>query len=169
MLAPCRCRLLLLCGIGVWRYLQITIEIQLHLFCVQTKRIMCNTSLDTNNNPKTRMERFKEFCSLPGSRIAELPLSLFEPLNKWFGMAFTWLFDNPVTQWMAEIKDHHPKTFWISSVFGIPIAVVFYFYMIDLWLIGVFCSVVIVICLAIILAVICKICHMFFVITSNRK
>lgn len=130
---------------------------------------MCNITLDTNKNPKTRMERFKEFCSLPVSRIAERPLSLFEPLNKWFGMAFTWLFDNSVTQWMTEIKDNHPKIFWISSVFWIPIAVVFYFYMIDLWLIGAFSSVVIIISSAIILAVICKICHLITLITSKQK
>lgn len=107
------------------------------------------------------MERFKEFCSLPASRIAELPLSMFEPLNKWFGIAFNWLFDNLVTQWMAEIKDNHPKIFWISSILWIPLAIVLYFYAIDLWLIGAFISVAIIISLAIFLAIICKVCQIF--------
>lgn len=169
MLAPYRCRLLLLCGIGVWRYLQITIEIQpTPLFC-QYIRAMNTATLDTNNKPQRKMERFREFCSLPTSRIAELPLSMFKPLNKWFTHAFAWLFDNPITQWISEIKDNHPKIFWGTAVIWIPLAIVFYFYAIDLWFIGAFSSVVIIIGSAIILTVICKICHMFFVITSKRK
>lgn len=115
------------------------------------------------------MKYFMEFCALPASKIAELPLSMFKPLNKWSGIAFSWMFDNTVTQWMSEIKDNHPKIFWISSVVWIPLAIAFYFYAIDLWFIGAYSSVVIIIGSAIILTVICKICHIIFVITSKRK
>lgn len=169
MLAPYRCRLLLLCGIGVWRYLQIAIENCLHIFFYSYFRTMNNATLDTNNKPQLKMERFREFCSLPASRIAELPLSMFEPLNKWFGIAFNWLFDNLVTQWMSEIKNNHPKLFWISSVIWIPLAIVIYFYTIDLWLIGVFISVAIILSSTVILTLICKICHLFILIPSKRK
>lgn len=130
---------------------------------------MNNSNLDTSDNGESRMEQFKEFCSLPASRIAELPLSMFEPLNKWFGIAFNWLFDNLVTQWMSEIKDNHPKLFWISSVIWIPLAIVIYFYAIDLWLIGLFTSVAIIISSAVILTLICKICNLLILITSKRK
>lgn len=115
------------------------------------------------------MERFREFCSLPASRIAELPLSMFEPLNEWFGIAFNWLFDNPITQWMSEIKDNHPKVFWISSILWIPLTIAIYFYAIDLLLIGAFSCVVIIISSAVILTLICKICHLLILITSKRK
>lgn len=130
---------------------------------------MNNATLDTNNKAQRKMERFREFCSLPASRIAELPLSMFEPLNKWFGIAFNWLFDNPITQWMSDLKDNHPKVFWISSVIWIPLAIVIYFYTIDLWLIGVFTSVAIIISATVILTLICKICHLLFLIISKRK
>lgn len=169
MLAPYRCRLLLLCGIGVWRYLQIAIENCLHLFLCPYFRAMNNATLDTNNKSQRKIELFREFCSLPASRIAELPLSMFEPLNKWFGIAFNWLFDNHVTQWMSEIKDNHPKLFWISSVIWIPLAIAIYFYAIDLWLIGLFTCVAIIIGSAVILTLICKICHLLILITSKRK
>lgn len=115
------------------------------------------------------MEQFREFCSLRALRIAELPLSMFEPLNRWFGIAFDWLFDNLVTQWMSEIKDNHPKLFWMSSVVWMPLAIVIYFYAIDLWLIGVFTSVAIIISATVILTLICKICHLLFLIISKRK
>lgn len=115
------------------------------------------------------MERFREFCSLPASRIAELPLSMFETLNKWLGIAFNWIFDNLVTQWMSEIKNNHPKLFWISSVIWIPLAIVIDFYTIDLWLIGVFISVAIILSTTVILTLICKICHLFILITSKQK
>lgn len=167
MLAPYRCRLLLLCGIGVWRYLQIAIENCLHLFLCPYYRTMVKPTLDTYNKPQNRMERFKEFCSLPASRIAESPLGMFNIANGWFEIAFRWLFDNPVTQWMSEIRYNHPKRFWISSVLWIPLSIVFYFYAFDLLLIGAFFIVAIIISSAIILAVICKVCHMFFVITSK--
>ena len=130
---------------------------------------MNNVTLDTNNKSQRKIELFREFCSLPASRIAELPLSMFEPLNKWFGIAFNWLFDNLVTQWMSDLKDNHPKVFWISSAVWIPIAVVIYFYAIDLWLIGVFTSVAIIISATVILTLICKICHLLFLIISKRK
>lgn len=115
------------------------------------------------------MERFREFCSLPASRIAELPLSMFEPLNKWFGIAFNWLFDNLVTQWMSGMKDNHPKLFWISSVIWIPLAIVIYFYAIDLLLIGAFSCVAIIISSAVSLTLICKIFHLLILIISKRK
>lgn len=115
------------------------------------------------------MKRFREFCSLPASRIAELPLSMFKPLNKWFSLAFAWLFDNPITQWISEIKDNHPKIFWISSVVWIPLAVVFYFYTIDLLLIGAFSCVAIIISSAVSLTLICKIFHLLILIISKRK
>lgn len=115
------------------------------------------------------MERFKEFCYLPASRIAELPLGMFNIANRWFEIAFRWLFNNTLTQWMSEIKDNHPHIFWGSSILWIPLSIVFYFYAIDLLLIGAFSIVGIIISLAIFLAVICKVCHMFFVITSKRK
>ncbi len=169
MLAPYRCRLLLLCGIGVWRYLQITIEIQPTPFLCPYFRAMNNATLDTNNKPQRKIELFREFCSLPASRIAELPLSMFEPLNKWFGIAFNWLFDNPITQWMSEMKDNHPKLFWISSILWIPLTIAIYFYAIDLLLIGAFSCVVIIISSAVILTLICKICHLLILITSKRK
>ena len=130
---------------------------------------MNKASLDTNNKQPKRMELFKEFCSMPASRIAELPLSMFEPLNKWFGIAFNWLFDNPITQWMSDLKDNHPKVFWISAAVCIPIAVVIYFYAIDLWLIGLFTSVATIISATVILTLICKICHLLILITSKRK
>lgn len=130
---------------------------------------MNNATLDTNNKSQRKIELFREFCSLPASRIAELPLSMFGPLNKWFGIAFNWLFDNHVTQWMSEIKDNHPKLFWISSVIWIPLAIAIYFYAIDLWLIGLFTSVEIIIGSAVILTLICKICHLLILITSKRK
>lgn len=130
---------------------------------------MNNSNLDTSDNGESRMEQFKKFCSLPASRIAELPLSLFKPLNKWFGIAFNWLFDNLVTQWMSEIKDNHSKLFWISSVIWIPLAIVIYFYAIDLWLIGAFSCVVIIISSTVILTLICKICHLLILITSKQK
>lgn len=130
---------------------------------------MNNVTLDTNNKSQRKIELFREFCSLPASRIAELPLSMFEPLNKWFGIAFNWLFDNLVTQWMSDLKDNHPKVFWISSAVWIPIAGVIYFYAIDLWLIGVFTSVAIIISATVILTLICKICHLLFLIISKRK
>lgn len=130
---------------------------------------MNNATLDINNKPQRKMEQFREFCSLRALRIAELPLSMFEPLNRWFGIAFDWLFDNLVTQWMSEIKDNHPKLFWMSSVVWMPLAIVIYFYAIDLWLIGVFTSVAIIISATVILTLICKICHLLFLIISKRK
>lgn len=130
---------------------------------------MNNATLDTNNKHPNRMELFKEFCSMPASMIAELPPCLFIPLNKWFGFAFNWLFDNPITQWMSDLKDNHPKVFWISSAVWIPLTVVIYFYAIDLWLIGVFTSVAIIISATVILTLICKICHLLFLIISKRK
>lgn len=130
---------------------------------------MNNATLDTNNKSQRKIELFREFCSLPASRIAELPLSMFESLNKWFGIVFNWLFDNLVTQRMSEIKYNHPKLFWISSVIWIPLAIVIYFYVIDIWLIGVFTSVAIIISSAVILTLICKICHLLILITSERK
>lgn len=130
---------------------------------------MNNATLDTNNKPQLKMERFREFCSLPASRIAELPLSMFEPLNKWFGIAFNWLFDNLVTQWMSGMKDNHPKLFWISSVIWIPLAIVIYFYAIDLLLIGAFSCVAIIISSAVSLTLICKIFHLLILIISKRK
>lgn len=169
MLAPYRCRLLLLCGIGVWRYLQIAIENCLHLFFCPYIRAMNNATLDINNKPQRKMEQFREFCSLRALRIAELPLSMFEPLNRWFGIAFNWLFDNLVTQWMSEMKDNHPKLFWISSILWIPLTIAIYFYAIDLLLIGAFSCVVIIISSAVILTLICKICHLLILITSKRK
>lgn len=168
MLAPYGCRLLLLCGTGVWRYLQIAIEISAYTsFLCQRFRTMNTAMLETNNKPQGIMERFKDFCSLPASRIAELPLSMFDPLNKWFGNAFDWLFDNSVTRWMSELKDNHPKIFWISAVLWIPLSIVFYFYAIDLLYIGAYSGVVIMIGSAIILPIVCKICHLFILLTSR--
>lgn len=159
-----------MCGTGVWRYLQIAIEISAYTsFLCQRFMTMKTGTLNINNKPQGIMERFKDFCSLPASRIAELPLSMFDPLDKWLGIAFNRLFDNLVTQWMSEIKDNHSKLFWISSVIWIPLAIVIYFYAIDIWHIGVFISVAIIISSTVILTLICKISHLLILITSKRK
>lgn len=115
------------------------------------------------------MEQFKKFCSLPATRIAELPLSMFDLLDKLVRIASNWLFDNCVTQWMSKTKDNHPKIFCISSIVWVPLAIVFYFYAFDLLYIVAFSGVVIMIVSAIALTVICKICHMLFSITSKQK
>lgn len=159
-----------MCGIGVWRYLQIAIEIQpTPLFYVLKIGLMNNASLDTHNKPKARVEYFMEFCALPPTRIAELPLSLLYFVNKWFEKTFKWLFDGPIAEWMLDAKYYHPKMFWGTAIIWIPILLVGGFYVLDLLIAGGVAAVAIVICLAVVFTVICKVIHIVNVLFHPQK
>ncbi len=115
------------------------------------------------------MARFKEFCSLPASNIAELPLSKFDSIEKWFTDVCSWLFNNPFTHWMSEIKEKHPKMFWISSVVWIPLAIVFYFLALYVWLICAYYTIMLILGSAIFLAAFCKVCHIILFLIPKLK
>lgn len=88
---------------------------------------------NTNSHPKKSIfSAIIDVGSMPISRIAEIPLALFSPLNKAFEAVWKYMFENPLTEWMGDMKDEHPKAFWISGILWIPLAIIIYFYAIDL-------------------------------------
>ncbi len=89
--------------------------------------------LDTNKCPKKSiLSAIVNIGSMPLFRIAEIPLALFDPISHVFEKIWEYLFENPLTDGMGEMKDDYPKAFWISGVLWIPLMVIIYFYAIDL-------------------------------------
>ena len=115
------------------------------------------------------MEYFMEFCALPPTRIAELPLSLLYFVNQWFEKTFKWLFDGPIAEWMSDAKYYHPKMFWGTAIIWIPILLFMGFYVIDLLIVAGISAVVFVIGLAGVITVICKIIHFVNLIIHPTK
>lgn len=127
---------------------------------------MNNATLDTNNNPKTRMELILEFCALPIPRIAEIPFYLFGIINKWVENAFNWLSET-VPNRMSDIKEMYPKVYWGSSIIWIPLLIILLFYEGSfIAAIGVF-TIIGIIALAISFTVVCKITYLICVITGR--
>lgn len=115
-----------------------------------------------NNRPKKSIfSAIIDVGSMPISRIAEIPLALFFPLNKAFEAVWKYLFENPLTEWMGDMKDEHPKAFWISGILWIPLAIIIYFYAIDLLFIIGIASVAGIVALTILFALLCKIIFLF--------
>jgi len=110
-----------------------------------------------------------EFCALPASMIAELPLSMFKPLNKWFEKNFNWLSNGPIYECMSDFKDDHPKIFWSTAIIWIPILIIVGFYIIDLLFICGISAVVFVICITIAFTIICKLIHIANIIIHPAK
>lgn len=130
---------------------------------------MNNASLDTQNKQKTRMEYFMEFCALPATRIAELPLSLLYFVNKWFESAFKWLSEGPISEWMSDVKYNYPKIYWSTAIIWIPILLVVGFYVLDFLFIGGISAVVLVIGITVAFTVICKLIYFFHLIFKSKN
>ncbi len=117
---------------------------------------------NTNSHPKKSIfSAIIDVGSMPISRIAEIPLALFAPLNKAFEAVWKYMFENPLTEWMGDMKDEHPKAFWISGILWIPLAIIIYFYAIDLLFIIGIASVAVIVALTIVFTLLCKIIFLF--------
>lgn len=117
---------------------------------------------NTNSHPKKSIfSAIIDVGSMPISRIAEIPLALFSPLNKVFEAVWKYMFENPLTEWMGDMKDEHPKAFWISGILWIPLAIIIYFYAIDLLFIIGIASVAVIVALTIVFTLLCKIIFLF--------
>lgn len=125
---------------------------------------------NTNTRPKKSIfSAIIDVGSMPISRIAEIPLALFFPLNKAFEAVWKYMFDNPLTEWMGDMKDEHPKAFWISGILWIPLAIVIYFYAIDLLFIIGIASVAGIVALTIVFTILAKsMCLISKAITSKK-
>ena len=130
---------------------------------------MNNTSIETPRKRKPKWQYFSEFCALPSTRIAEIPLSLLYLVNKWFEKVFKWLFDGPISEWMSDAKYNHPKIFWGTAIIWIPLLLVVGFYVLDLLIVGGISAVIIAIGLAISLTLICKLFHIINIIIHPVK
>lgn len=117
---------------------------------------------NTHNRPKKSIfSAIIDVGSMPISRIAEIPLALFFPVNKAFEAVWKYMFENPLTEWMGDMKDEHPKAFWISGILWIPLAIIIYFYAIDLLFIIGIASVAGIVALTIVFTLFCKIIFLF--------
>ncbi len=119
---------------------------------------------EPNTNSHSKKSIFSAIIdvgSMPISRIAEIPLALFSPLNKAFEAVWKYMFENPLTEWMGDMKDEHPKAFWISGILWIPLAIIIYFYAIDLLFIIGIASVAVIVALTIVFTLLCKIIFLF--------
>ena len=106
---------------------------------------------------------------MPITRIAEIPLALFFPINKAFETAWKYLFENPLTEWMGEMKDEYPKAFWISGIVWIPLAIVIYFYDIHLLIIIGITSVIGIVGLAVVFTFLSKAMFLISKTTKSRN
>ena len=119
---------------------------------------------EPNTNSHSKKSIFSAIIdvgSMPISRTAEIPLALFSPLNKAFEAVWKYMFENPLTEWMGDMKDEHPKAFWISGILWIPLAIIIYFYAIDLLFIIGIASVAVIVALTIVFTLLCKIIFLF--------
>lgn len=110
-----------------------------------------------------------EFCALPASKIAELPLSMLYFVNKWFEKYFNWISNGPVYEWMSDFKDDHPKMFWGTAIIWIPIFIIVGFYVIDLLVICGISAIVFVIGVTVAFTVTCKLIHIVNIIIHQAK
>lgn len=122
-----------------------------------------------NQQKKNRFSTILDVGAMPLWRIAEIPLSLFDPLSKFFEVAWNYLIENPLLEWMGDMRDEHPKVFWISSVAWIPLAIVICFCALDLLFILGIASIIGLIAMSLLFTAICKLTYLLNLIMSNIK
>lgn len=100
-----------------------------------------------------------EFCALPPSQIAEVPLSLFSLFDKWLEGAFNWLSVGPISEWVSDFKYENPKIYWCVIILLLPIIIICIWCLPQLMVAIATICMLLIMAITIVFTIVCKLMH----------